>query len=243
MLGKLAVITAHPDDEAKAIGTILKSIRLGYEVSLVWLTRGDRGRPAPVFSHEDVARIRESEAREVAESLGAEYRFLEFRDCEVAATKESRELLIDLIRSLKTEVVLTHSPFERHPDHRATHQLVADASVLACVRGIVGRHAPCPSSAVYCFNINTFRPSHLFIDEGCVYHVDVSNVMEEAASVLRKYRSQLGERFVSYHLNLARKVGKKLGVPYAESFVRLGPLGPRSDLFPELAQGSSGVES
>jgi LmbE family N-acetylglucosaminyl deacetylase len=79
---------------------------------------------------------RQHEQRAAARALGArgEVVFLGAVDGELEPTRERRAAVVEWIRRLRPDVVLTHDPWKRyrlHPDHRHAGELVCDAIVAA----------------------------------------------------------------------------------------------------------------
>lgn len=70
---KIAVVVAHPDDEAYAFGALLA--RLGDSAIAISMTRGEKGGTRP-----DLADVRSAEFRASASQLGAEAHLFSFPD-------------------------------------------------------------------------------------------------------------------------------------------------------------------
>jgi LmbE family N-acetylglucosaminyl deacetylase len=130
-------IGAHPDDcEIGFGGTAMKLAATGHRVKFISVTDGGAGhhtlRGAPL------AAIRALEANEAKSRLGiAEYEILDNPDGRLTATLERRDQLIARIRAWKSDVVLTHRPWDYHPDHRHTSEMVQDSAYLVIAPAIV----------------------------------------------------------------------------------------------------------
>ena len=123
---RILAIHAHPDDvEILAGGTVALLARLGHSVTIVTMTPGDCG--SAELSSEEIAGIRRTEAAASAGLIGAHYFCAEFRDLEVFNNNESRRRVVELVRRLQPDVVLTSSPVDYLCDHEATSVLVRDA--------------------------------------------------------------------------------------------------------------------
>lgn len=123
------VITAHPDDvDFGSAGTIATWTDAGIALTYCIVTDGDAGG----FDHEvprpDIASIRRTEQTAAAAVVGVDdVRFLGYPDGRLEVTLDLRKDLARVIRQVRPQRVLTHSPqrsFDRiyasHPDHLAT---------------------------------------------------------------------------------------------------------------------------
>jgi LmbE family N-acetylglucosaminyl deacetylase len=138
----LLAIFAHPDDEAFGTGGALSryACQEGVQVYLVCATRGEVGEIADssLATRETLGKVRENELRCAAETMGVrELIFLNYRDSGMDGSPENRDprafinapaqevvkQLVELIRRLQPEVVITFEPFGGygHPDHIAIH--------------------------------------------------------------------------------------------------------------------------
>jgi len=133
---KLLVLGAHPDDaEYHAGGLAAIYRRLGHEVRFVSMTNGQAGhhqRPP-----EMMARLRREEAAAAGRVIGAEYVTWDLPDGELMADLPTRHRVIREIRTFAPDLVLTHRPYDYHPDHRAAGQLVQDATYLVTVPNVL----------------------------------------------------------------------------------------------------------
>ena len=121
-------IFAHPDDESIACGGLLAwSAHLGAEVSLLCMTRGERGRGAGEIGE---TRRRELEAAARVLGIGA-VQLLEHEDGMLPwlAAGPLRSEIEDAIRARRPEVVITFDVdgLYWHPDHIAVHELTTAA--------------------------------------------------------------------------------------------------------------------
>jgi L-ascorbate metabolism protein UlaG (beta-lactamase superfamily) len=113
----LVFIGAHPDDETSAGGTIAKYVDRGHKATIVVATRGGRGHWK--IPSEELERIRTGEMEAAAEVLGADVVFLDYRDADVPAGDALREELVDVVRRLKPDVVITFHPMVWRDDHES----------------------------------------------------------------------------------------------------------------------------
>src|SRR5512147_2177547 len=95
----------HPDDvEFYCSGTLAKYKAQGHDVGVAVMTRGDVG--SPTLSREEIAAVREKEARAASAIIGAEFFWLGYDDEFVYDTPEVRRCVIDVLRDFKPDVVL-----------------------------------------------------------------------------------------------------------------------------------------
>jgi LmbE family N-acetylglucosaminyl deacetylase len=138
---KLLVIGAHPDDaEFHAGGLMLKWADAGHEVVILCLTDGSAGHQT--MAPAELAMRRRREAAAAAQQLGAEIHIWDEPDGELVPSIRLRKALIGQIRDLAPDLIVTHRTADYHPDHRATAELVQDASYLLQVPNAVSEHAP-----------------------------------------------------------------------------------------------------
>jgi len=119
-------IHAHPDDmEILAGGTLAILAAHGHRITVVTMTPGDCG--SAEYGPEEIAAMRRQEAADGAALIGASYQCAEFRDLAIFNDDISRRRVVELIRSIRPDVILTSSPIDYHSDHEATSVLVRDA--------------------------------------------------------------------------------------------------------------------
>ncbi|WP_092598350.1 PIG-L deacetylase family protein [Actinopolyspora xinjiangensis] len=129
------VVTAHPDDvDFGMAGTVAHWTAAGTSVTYCVCTSGEAGAPEDA-PRERVRRLRAAEQRRAAARVGVDdVRFLNHEDGRVSADLALRRQITRVIRSVRPEIVATHSPeinWSRialaHPDHRA----VGEATLAA----------------------------------------------------------------------------------------------------------------
>lgn len=132
--GKLRIIVfgAHPDDaEYKAGGTAAKWAQAGHHVKLVSVTNGDIGHWN--MAGGPLALRRAAEVKACAAKWGVTSETLDIHDGELLPTVEHRRTITRLIRNWKADIVISHRPWDYHPDHRYVGALVQDAAFMVTV--------------------------------------------------------------------------------------------------------------
>jgi LmbE family N-acetylglucosaminyl deacetylase len=147
----LLAVLAHPDDESFGMGgTLALYARQGVQVHLICATRGEAGEVDPEYlkGFRSIADKREAELRCAAGILGLSgVYYLDYRDSgmpgspdnqhpnalDAAPIEEVAEKIVQYIRRLKPQVVITFDPIGgyRHPDHIAIHKATVRAFELA----------------------------------------------------------------------------------------------------------------
>jgi N-acetylglucosamine malate deacetylase 1 len=215
----LLAIGAHPDDVEYGMGgTLVRHHHAGRRIGVVDLTRGELGSKGSPD-------LRADEARQAAGVYGASFRTcLDLGDNEVAADPTSVRRLATVIRTARPRVVVSHQAEDRHPDHRAAHELVRRAVFAAALATLdlgVDHHV---AAGLLGF------PTDRVID-GDVY-VDVTAVWEERLETMRRFVSQFTaptrdidhtlfgiDDYLEVATTRARAHGQRIGVTYAEAFV------------------------
>jgi len=186
------------------------------------VTSGDKGS----YDHdrEGVAAVRRDEARRAAENAGAVHKTLNLPDCEVSASDpEQRRLVVDLIREVRPDVMITHHFNDYMADHNEVSKLVFDCSFFASVPSFETEHSS-HSLVPPVFYMETesglgFQPTEF---------VDITEVMERKVTVLEAHQSQI--EWLKHHddfdlvdkmKTMARFRGFQCGVEFAEGFVPL----------------------
>lgn len=223
-------IGAHPDDvELGCGGTLALLARQGRKVGILHLTRGERGTRG-------TAEERRAEAEKAAAALGAvELAFLDCGDGGLRTGPAEEDVLIEILRRWRPDLVLGPTPHDRHPDHGRGHRLVEAAAFYAGLRNR-GEGEPFRPAAVFSYmQHDLFTPSFL---------VDVTSTWDAKLASLAAYRTQLhqpGEekakegkepprtKVASPEFRLAvegraRHFGLLIGAALAEPFWSRGPL-------------------
>jgi LmbE family N-acetylglucosaminyl deacetylase len=218
---RVLAVGAHPDDlEILCGGTLARFVREGHEVVMCHASKGDKG--SFVHASEEIARIRGAEARRAAEIAGARYATLGFPDGEVnAADAKQQHAVVELVRDVRPDLILTHSPGDYHSDHNELSRLVFDCSFHATLPlYVTGR--PHHDTVAPIYHIETvagvgFDPTE---------YVDITDVIDVKAAMLEAHESQLawlrdhdGVDIVEQMKTGARFRGVQCGVRYAEGFV------------------------
>src|SRR2546429_266790 len=127
-IGRILVITAHPDDvDFGAAGSVAVWTDQGIAVSYCIVTDGEAGGSDSSLARSDMAALRRAEQTAAAECVGvSDLHFLGHPDGRVQATIALRRDISRTIRQVRPQRVVCQSPernFQRiyasHPDHLA----------------------------------------------------------------------------------------------------------------------------
>jgi LmbE family N-acetylglucosaminyl deacetylase len=204
---KIVCVGGHPDDpESGCGGTLAAYAAAGHRVTVIYLTRGERGIAGR--SLDQAARTRTAEAEEACRILGATLRFAGQVDGATEVTPAEIERMTMALRSEAPDVLLTHWPLDSHPDHQ-----------VACLLAVRGWYALEQKFPVYFFEVNAgeqtigFRPTT---------YVDITATREVKMRALFAHRSQDGEAiYRDYHEPMEKFRGREIGAAAAEAFVEL----------------------
>ena len=125
------VITAHPDDmEIACAGTLLKCKERGDRVVVCHLSSGNQGHE--IIMPDELTEMRAKEAQRSGALGGFEVMWGGFHDLEIYDNnRESRDKVVDVIKKVDPDFIITHDPEDYMPDHTATSRLVFDACFTA----------------------------------------------------------------------------------------------------------------
>jgi LmbE family N-acetylglucosaminyl deacetylase len=223
-LTPVLVVTPHPDDaEGGAGGTIARWAKQGRRVVLVVCTNGDKGTSDRHVKPADLAKTREEEQRKAAEVLGvAEVVFLRFPDQGLEDCSAFREKLVRQIRTHRPETVVTIDPYRRyirHRDHYMCGRVMLDA-IFPYARDPLSY----PEHLQEGLEPHTVREVYLWGSEEPDTFLDITGTFTTKMDALYCHASQMKrpreEREARVRASYA-EIGKRVGVPLAESFKRI----------------------
>jgi LmbE family N-acetylglucosaminyl deacetylase len=202
--GKLRIIVfgAHPDDaEYKVGGTAAKWAKLGHHVKLVSVTNGDIGHWQ--MAGGPLAQRRTAEVKAAANILGVTSQVLDIHDGELLPTLEYRKLITKLIREWQADIVISHRPWDYHPDHRYVGVLVQDAAFMVTVPYFVPSSPPLKKNPVFLYSSDGFRKPYPFDPDVAV---SVDDVFETKLAAIHELPSQAYEGGANGSEELVRSV-------------------------------------
>lgn len=148
---RLLIVLAHPDDEAFGSGGLIaKYVHEGVEVSYICATKGNRGTIEPEYleKYGSIEAVRDAELECAAKVLGFKHLIkLGYGDSGMMGSADNEDpaclwqadenevagRIVEEIRRLKPQVILTHDPYGGygHPDHIFVHRATLRAYLAA----------------------------------------------------------------------------------------------------------------
>lgn len=126
-------IGCHPDDiEINCAGTLAKCVKRGDKVTVCHVANGNLGHE--IINPDELRVMRANEAKSAGALAGIEVLTCDIGDVMVyEGSKEQRDKVVDIIRKVDPDFIITHAPNDYMPDHVAVSRLVFDASFAASV--------------------------------------------------------------------------------------------------------------
>ncbi len=217
---KVLVISCHPDDvEIACAGTLLKCKERGDRVVVCHLCSGDKGHE--IIMPKELAEMRAQEAIRAGNLGGIEVMWGGFDDLEIYSdNKKSRDKVVNIIRNVNPDFIITHDPEDYMPDHNAVSKLVFDASFAAT----------CPHYCTEEKEVARLVPIY-YMDTLCgvnfnpTEYVDVTEYIDKKLEMLNCHESQIVWMREHDHIDFPDMVrtccryrGFQCGAEYAEGF-------------------------
>jgi N-acetylglucosamine malate deacetylase 1 len=177
----ILAIAAHRDDvELTCAGTLIKAAKQGRKTAVIDLTAGEMGTRGDAAS-----RAREADSAATIMKLSAREN-LALPDAGIVNDPATRALVAVAIRKFRPRVVIAPARQGRHPDHRATAELVRDACFIAGLAKVAPdapKHRP--HKVVHCVSYRQDFDKPTFV-------VDITDEFEEKLAAIRCFDSQFG---------------------------------------------------
>ncbi len=219
---RVLAVYAHPDDpEVSCAGTLARWADEGIEVHLVICARGDKGSHDPGVDPIDLTLRRAAEADAAAKVLGlTSHENLGLPDGEVDNTIELRGRLVERIRSVRPDVVVSCDPtavffgsrYVNHHDHRGVGFAVLDACAPAASSPLYFPDAGAPHRVPTIYLSGTLQPDTW---------EDIGTTLDRKVEALRCHRTQVGDDLDLVGEVVRRRAasaGAEAGLAHAESF-------------------------
>ena len=235
---------AHPDDaEILCAGTLARlHEEHGWNVAIATATAGDAG--SATLRPDEISRIRYEEARRSVSLLDGQYYCVGCSDLYICYDRPTLQKFVEIIRRVRPDLVITHSPEDYMVDHEMTSLLARAASFLFAAPNASRLPLPADVSVpylYYCDPIEGVDP--LGNPVLPTTYVDVSAQLEMKTRMLACHASQrewlLKHHGVDEYIDSMRRHmshrGKQVGVAAAEAFVQhRGHAYPQDDLLARL---------
>jgi LmbE family N-acetylglucosaminyl deacetylase len=213
----IVCVGGHPDDpESGCGGTLARYGEAGHRISIIYLTRGERGIPGK--SLDEAAGIRTAEAQAACRILGAKPVFAGQIDGATELNHDRVTAFSDLLKAESPDLVFTQWPIDSHMDHQ-----VASLLTLRAWYGMQRRFR------LYFYEVDAgaqtlgFHPTD---------YIDITAVREKKKAALFAHKSQNGEEiYRKYHEVMENFRGREARVTAAEGFVQLAGVSALGNLF------------
>ena len=213
-------IGAHPDDiEIACAGTLAKCVKRGDKVVVCHASTGNLGHV--VIPPDELTIMRANEAKKAGSLAGIEVIGGLFNDLDIYYNnKEARDRIVDVIKSVKPDFIITHNPDDYMPDHTEVSKLVFDASFTATLPNYKTKVEGC-AKLVPIYYMDTlcgvnFNPTEF---------VDISDEIDLKIDMLNCHESQIVWMkehdkidFPDMVRTCSRYRGYQCGAEYAEGF-------------------------
>jgi len=220
----ILAIGGHAGDMDLTAGAVIaKYTQAGHKATFLHLTPGEKGHPR--LSPEDYGKQKVEEAHKFAEIVGADVRFLAYKDAELPVDEEVKYQVADIIREVKPTQIITHWKGSIHKDHTNAHYITVDARFYAGLKTIA-RELPSHFAGPMYFADNWEDPFD-FVPE---VFVDIpEDAYETWVKAMNVYAYARGETygfpFIEYYKALTIVRGAPVGFKRAQAFMV-----PRGDL-------------
>ena len=230
------IISAHAADFVwRAGGAIALHQRLGYQVTIVCLSYGERGESAKLWKQqgctlEQVKGARRKEAEAAAGALNAhDIRFFDIGDYPMEMDREAKFRLVDVIRKVQPRFMMSHSLYDPYnTDHAYATKVSMECRMIAQAWGHNPGEKVLGAPQLYLFEPHQTEQMDWKPD----VFLDISEVWEQKRAAIECMAGQ--EHLWSYYTNLAenranhfrRNSGGQAGgraARYAEGFQSVYP--------------------
>ena len=207
---KAVCVGGHPDDpETGCGGTLARLASEGYEVTIVYLTRGEAGIVGK--THDEAAAIRSKEAEAACKILNAKPVFAGQVDGASIVNNEWIMKIKSIIEVENPALVFTHWPIDSHKDHQAASLLTIQSWVRLNKSFDLYFFEVCSGSQTM-----GFRPD---------IYVDISSTQQQKRKAVYCHTSQDPDGIYTStdcnHAAMEKFRGIEMNVTAAEAFIKM----------------------
>tara|TARA_Y100001970_G_scaffold264122_1_gene350399 strand:+ start:1666 stop:2349 length:684 start_codon:yes stop_codon:yes gene_type:complete len=214
---KVLIFAAHQDDETIGCGGTIKLMsNSGSKVHICFMTNGETG----IEQNSDgsnITQTRMKEAKLAGKVLGA----FEVSSFDIACQQLSNDIttfhkVIKKIRTVKPELVITHSNICKHRDHKITTDIVQEACWKASENILDQLGKVHTVSDLWSFEILDLHQNPDFV-------INISETYKSKIEAMNVYLSQTGilNDITSFIDGLSKVRGYSINVNRGEAFTRL----------------------
>ncbi len=215
-------ICCHPDDaEINCIGTLLKCVARGDNVTVCHVCNGNMGHE--IIGPEELREMRAQEAQNAGKMGGIKVVTCDIGDLRVYGDNpEHRDRVVDVIREAQPDFIITHAPNDYMPDHTAVSKLAFDAAFTAsCAHYETSVPGKAGVTPIY------YMDNLAGVGTLPTEYVDVTEFIDQKLEMLECHVSQIkwmrdhdGIDFPEFVKTCSRYRGLQSGVQYAEAFTQ-----------------------
>lgn len=241
---------AHPDDiEIMMAGTFLLLGNAGWKLHYLNVGNGSCG--SATLAADQIAAVRLGEARRAAQMAGAVFHEPIARDIEIFYEPKLLAQLGALVREIKPDILLTHSPVDYMEDHQNTSRLLVTAAFCRSIPNYPTdppRPVTTQDMAVY-HTLPWGLTDQLRNEVKPDFYLDISSVIEQKRSMLACHESQKSwldatqgyENYLDTMVETARAIGRKSGrFEFAEGWRRHQHIGFGPEDYDPLREALAG---
>ena len=203
------VVSAHSADFVwRAGGAIALHTRLGYEVTVVCLSYGERGESAKLWKQEGmtlervkIERRREAEA--AAQALNVhDIQFFDLGDYPLEMDREAKFRLVDVIRAVQPLFMLSHSHYDPYnTDHSYVTKMALECRMIAQAWGHNPGEKVLGAPQLYLFEPHQTERMQWTPDT----FLDITDVWDQKRAAIECMQGQ--EHLWKYYTNVAENRG------------------------------------
>jgi len=203
------VISAHAADFVwRAGGAIAKHQALGYDVTVVCLSYGERGESAKLWKEDGmtldgVKAARRDEAENAAAALDVhDIQFLDLGDYPLVVDREAKDRLVDIVRAVQPCFMMSHSRFDPYnTDHMYTTEVTLEVRMIAQAWGHKPGEKVLGAPQLYLFEPHQTEQMGWKPD----VFLDITDVWDNKRAAIECMQGQ--EHLWAYYTNLAENRG------------------------------------
>src|SRR5690554_1786514 len=133
------IISAHSADFVwRCGGAIALHAQMGYEVTVLCLSYGERGESAKLWKNEGmtlekVKSARKAEAENAARAIDVhDIRFMDLGDYPLEVDRAAKDRIVDVIRKVQPSFMMSHSRYDQYnTDHMYATQVALETRMIA----------------------------------------------------------------------------------------------------------------
>jgi LmbE family N-acetylglucosaminyl deacetylase len=199
---KVVVAGGHPGDpECGCAGTIARYTKLGHQVTILYLNRGEGFCGEAKLDR--CAEIRKAEAKRACEILHAQAIFADQYDGRAIVDNSHYDTFGRLLAAENPDVVFTQWPIDHHRDHRAVSVLTLDAWFRSNNKFAMYYYEVAEDTVM-------FSPTE---------YVDISSVESQRRAACYAHVSQRPDKWYPKQVEITKSHGSKSGFAQAEAFL------------------------